>query len=162
MCKVRDVALSMLQKSISLASINANRKYLMDYVKLHKMLYLSQCVVLAKYGIELFKEPISAHNCGPYIEDELDFIFNDYGAGLIDSLEYDNGQKPVVLALPYLRNEAVDDVLAKFGLLSTREIVKITKETSAYINCRGRYDDHPVIPLGDMVAVGNELLYRQT
>ena len=158
MCKVRDVALSMLKKSIDVATTKNDRRYLMDYVKLHKMLYLGQCMLLGKYDLRLFEEPINAHNCGPYIEDALNFIFNNYGTELIERLEYDDGQRPVVLDLPYLRNEIVDFLIEKYGHFSTADMVAFTKRTDAYMCYKGSYDQHPVISQDEMKAVGKRLI----
>ena len=157
MCKVKDVALAVLQKSIDLARTKADIRYRMDSVKLHKMLYLGQCMVLSKYNMVLFQEQIYAHHCGPYIEDELDFIAADYGFDPIKTMETKDGSTPLVLPLPHLRNEVVDLLLDKFGQYSTQEIVDFAKNTSAYSKYAGHYDKQPPILPDDMKIVGDEL-----
>lgn len=157
MCKVKDVALVMLQKSHELCYSQHNRNYLMDYVKLHKLLYLGQCMVLAKHDMTLFEEPIYAHNCGPYIENELDFIVARYGFGAIEHLTDKYGQTPVILPLPFLRNEVVNELLSRFGTMSTEEIVEFTKNTAAYTANKNNLDTHPEISREIMKTVGSTL-----
>lgn len=161
MCKVRDVALAVLQKSIKLASERKSAQYYMDYVKLHKILYLGQCLVLSQYGITLFNENISAHHCGPYIEEELDFITAAYGFEPIRTLVDRKGHEPVFLPLPALRNEIVDNLLDKVGAETTETIVKMTKNTTAYLKHKEDLDDKPIITIEDMTQVGKELSLLQ-
>lgn len=158
MCKARDVALSIIQKSIDTAREKNDPKYFVDYVKLHKMLYLGQCMVLGKCNLRLFEEPVHAHNCGPYIEDSLNFVFNNYGTEPITDIKYEDGREPAVLDLPPLRNEMVDLLIKNFGYFSTWDIVKFTKETAAYAQHRENLDGRPEISLDAMKAVGKELL----
>lgn len=158
MCKVRDVALVFLEKSFDLCCRQQNPEYLMDYIKLHKMLYLGQCMVLAKHDMTLFDEPIFAHNCGPYVENELDFIVARYGFGVIENLADKNDQRPVILQLPYLRNEVVNELFQKYGTMTTAEVVKKTKETVAYAVHSDNLSNHPEIQREDMKSVGRALL----
>lgn len=158
MCKVRDVALAVLQKSIRLAIEKKDERYYMDYVKLHKLLYLGQCMVLAQYNLTLFNERITAHHCGPYIQDELDFVTAAYGFEEIKTLRGPDGKEPIILPLPVLRDEIVNKLLDTFGTYTTGDIVKMSKQTVAYTRHRGNYDNKPVICPDDMVQVGNMLL----
>ena len=148
----------MLEKSIRISCEKNDSSYCLDYVKLHKMLYLGQCITLAKYGFTLFEEDITAHHCGPYIEKKLDFIVAEYGFGKISTLVFSDGSTPLVLTLPCLREEIVDIILDKYGHLSTQEIVSITKNTNAYISLSGEYEYHPVISHAQMMQTGLVLL----
>ena len=158
MCKVRDVALAVLQKSIRLAIEKPDDNYYMDYVKLHKLLYLGQCMVLSQYGITLFNEPITAHHCGPYIQNELDFITATYGFEEIKTLRTRDGREPAIVPLPILRDEIVNKLLDKYGKYSTADIVRLSKQTSAYTRHQGKFATQPIISYEDMVIVGKSLL----
>ena len=82
MCKVADVAMTMVNRSIELAQSTGDENYYMDFVKLHKLLYLGQCAMLSTYDQLLFEEQISAHRCGPYVEG-IHFVPGTQGFGKI-------------------------------------------------------------------------------
>ena len=67
MHKTADVAMKMVNHSIELKKKYGNDAYYMDFVKLHKLMYLAQCAMLANYGRPLFEEQITAYGCGPYV-----------------------------------------------------------------------------------------------
>ena len=83
MCKVADAAMAMVNRSIKLAQDYGDESYYMDFVKLHKLLYLAQCSMLAQYGRTMFDEKITAHHCGPYVEG-IHFIPRMRGFGQIN------------------------------------------------------------------------------
>lgn len=159
MCKARDVAMTMIKKSIILAKENNNDKYLMDFVKLHKLMFLGQCYILYYYGIELFQESISAHSCGPYVNG-ISFIPATYGFSEIRETKNKDGHEPMYLPLSLTRDETVDIILEKFGTLSTKDIVAKAKDTFAYKIYEGNYDSKPIISYDAMKTAGEDLFRR--
>ncbi len=131
MCKVRDAAVLMINKSIALSKSENNENYLMDFIKLHKTLYLAQSYMLARYGSTLFEEPIYAKKCGPYV-DGIGFVPGKKGFDLIRTEITADADEVPFFPISFLREEALDVAIKKFGCLSTDEVVQYTKRTSAY------------------------------
>lgn len=128
MLKSIEVAARLLDKSIKRAQDNP--KYYMDYIKLHKLMFLAECLICYEYDIDLFKEKVTTEDTGPYIGG-LELITAVYGFGKIKNIE---SLKKYVwfFPLPLLRDETCDYILDMFGELSTIEIVRLTKNTIAY------------------------------
>lgn len=122
MCKVADAAMTMVNKSIELAK--TNESFYMDFVKLHKLLYLAQCRMLEQYGRTMFDERITARQCGPYIEG-LHFIPSKRDFGEIKIPFSDNE----FVQPSYRRMKVIEQVLEEFGKLSTDELIQYTKES---------------------------------
>ena len=156
MCMARDVAVAMVNKSIDLATAKNDNRYLMDFVKLHKLLYLGQCFILSRYDMCLFEDDISAHRCGPYV-DGIGFIPAEYGFGALKEKIIKSKNGVVYLPISYSRTETVDLILEKYGTKTTDEIVEISKGTKAYHAYEGRYDEHLRIPTEKMADSGREL-----
>lgn len=156
MCMARDVAVAMINRSIYLAEEKKDERYLMDFVKLHKLMYLGQCYILSQYGMSLFEDEISAHRCGPYV-DGIGFVPAEHGFGLITQKieKIENGIP--FLPISYTRAETVDFILESYGTKSTDEIVEITKGTKAYQAYNGRYEEHLRITPDEMEESGKEL-----
>lgn len=156
MCKSIDAAVSMINKSIALAKTEDDPRYYMDYVKLHKLLYIAQCHTLSRYGKTLFSEGIEAHRCGPLV-DGLDIIPSKCGFDLITSwlepLEFGTVDIPLSLT----RDKAVDEVLEKYGTYSTEKIVSTVKGSDVYQGYLVAADTHPRIELNDLIQSGKEL-----
>ena len=128
MAKSLDVAEAFLKKSIERGK--ENPRYYMDFVKLHKLMYLGQCYINYHYGMNLFEERIIAVDDGPYIEG-LRFVTGKCGFGEIKNI--DELKKYVLqMDLSFTRNETVDYILNMYGLYSTDEIVKIAKNTMGW------------------------------
>lgn len=123
-----DVAVNILDKSIERGKEDPS--YYMDYVKLHKLLYLGQCYLSFKYGMDLFNENITANEDGPYV-DGLSLIPAICGFGEIKTMD-EFKQCKMTLPLTFSRDETVDFILDKFGKYSTEEIVRLTKDTIGY------------------------------
>ena len=127
MCKVADAAMAMVNRSIELAGETGDESYYMDFVKLHKLLYLAQCLMLVQYGQLMFDEKITAHQCGPYVAD-LHFIPRCRGFGEIKN----PFSKSEFVRPSYRRMKVIEQVLGEFGRNSTEELIQYTKETPAY------------------------------
>lgn len=128
MAKSLEVAVDFLKKSIERGK--EETRYYMDFVKLHKLMYLAQCDIFFKYDLKLFEDRISATDGGPYI-DGLEKIIGYCGFDKIKNI--DDLKKCVIdLPLSYTRNETVNLILDKYGQYSTLEIVQLTKSTIAY------------------------------
>lgn len=127
MCKVADAAMAMVNRSIELVRETGDKSYYMDFVKLHKLLYLAQCSMLAQYGQPMFDEKITAHQCGPYVED-IHFIPRYRGFGEITK----PFSKSEYVRPSYRRMKVIEQVLGEFGRNSTEELILYTKETAPY------------------------------
>lgn len=133
MCKVADAAMTMVNRSIALTKEYEDASYYMDFVKLHKLLYLAQCSMLTQYGRTMFDERITAHQCGPYVEG-LHFIPSKRGFGQIEA----PFSESEFVRLSYRRIKVIDQVLEEFGRYSTEELIQYTKETPAYCAVKDR------------------------
>lgn len=127
MCKVMDAAMIMVNKSIKMAEEKKNTAYLLDYVAVHKLLFLCQHKMLYKYGKSMFDEEIYAHECGPYA-DGLTFLLLERGSGPI--------RKPFeekdIVPTTYIRQVVMEAILEEYGGLSTEEIVRTVKNSYLY------------------------------
>lgn len=165
MCKVRDAAMNMLKIALNEYHIKN-----MDYVKLYKLLYLGQCYALYKYSEEgkspyrLFEEDVTAHLCGPYLED-LYYIPAVFGVGIITKERFDNPgdgkKKPEYIqsVSPY-REETIRKMLLIFGKLDAAQLVAITKGTYAYQSKKDSIKDNekrPILDIADMKETGRRL-----
>lgn len=136
MAKSLDVAVAFLEKSIELGKKDS--RYYMDFVKLHKLMYLGQCFISSKFDMDLFEESVVADQSGPYIK----------GIGLITgycgfSEIYDITKlkdKALDMPLSYTRNETINLILERYGKLTTDQIVMFCKQTYAYKQYEGLYD----------------------
>lgn len=158
MCKAADVAIEFIDRSIDLWERNDDSNYLLDYVKLHKLMYLGQCYIMSLYKLKLFEDKISAHRCGPYV-DGIDFVPAYCGFGKIKKKIDKSIVKLAFLPISYTRKETVEYILNCYGKYSTDEIVKISKDTYAYKKVfEQESNDKPLIPDDDIIRTGNELL----
>lgn len=134
MAKSIDVAVKLLEDSIKQGQ--SDSRYYMDYVKLHKLMYLSYCYLNYLYGVDLFSEKITANSDGPYI-DGLTIIPAICGFGNITNMEDLNELKKFKLTMPlsFSRNEICDVIMDTYGNLDTIELVRIAKDTLAYQHC---------------------------
>lgn len=123
-----DVAVNILDKSIERGKKDPN--YYMDYVKLHKLLYLGQCYLNFKYEMDLFMDKITANDDGPYV-DGLKLIPVICG---VDKIETTDELKLCKMIFPInlSSDKTVDFLLDKFGKYSTDELVRLTKDTMGY------------------------------
>lgn len=151
MCKAVGVAIVMINKSVDLADAKKEKDYLLDFVKIHKLLYLAQCYMLYKYNKPLFDEEITAHYCGPYV-DGISCFRAEYGNKKIDN-------KVDFLPLPPDMTEAIEIVLTKYGLMNADNLVKETKQTTAYVKQAALISDFfkPLITREDMIETGKIL-----
>jgi len=139
MAKSLEVAVDFLKKSIERGK-EEPRNY-MDFVKLHKLMYLGQCYINYHYGMNLFEDKIIAMDDGPYIEG-LELVVGKCGFGEIKNIdELENYVIPMPLS--FTRNETVDYILNTYGQYSTDEIVKIAKNTNG---CNLSYNDNDKSP----------------
>lgn len=139
MAKSVEVAESFLKKSIELAK--EDPRYYMDFVKLHKLMYLGQCYINYHYGMNLFEEKIMAMDVGPYIKGIEQVVVN-CGFGEIKNIDE---LKKYVLQMPlsFTRNETVDYILNVYGHYNTDEIVRISKNTIGWKTSYNESDDVP-------------------
>ena len=132
-----DIAYHLLKKSIKLGQ--EEPKYYMDFIKLHKLMFLAQCYLNYEYGLNLFDECITANEDGPFVNG-INAIPAICGFGEIKTIDelnsYLNDMMPFHinhrLPLPALRDETCDLILDMYGKYNTLEIVKLSKNTIAY------------------------------
>lgn len=137
----------MVNGSIERAIVTGNADYYMDFMKLHKLMYIGQCYMLARYGRSLFDEKVEAHFCGPYV-DGISFIQGSRGFGLIDTpFDEKDFLRPTLF-----RSVAIEWVLQHFGKESTESLMEFTKETLAYMKAETSLTDNkkPIIAIKDM------------
>lgn len=129
MCWSRDAGMAMVNMSIDLAEEKDDPSYYMDSMKLHKLLYLSQCAMLQQYGSHMFKEAITAHRCGPYV-DGIGSIPAKMGFGLMKKRF--NPEEDEVVYPSVARMDILKQILEGFGKKTTKELIRYTKETPPY------------------------------
>lgn len=127
MCKVADAAKTMINYSIDVAETKG-REYLLDFYKLHKLLYYAQGYTLVHYNKQLFEEDIEAHSCGPYITElhrlpiDFDVISKRFPESDICPITED-------------RKAAIRYVIDRFGYMSKDELTTQAKLSSPYLLC---------------------------
>lgn len=125
MCMAVDIAKYAISKSIENKNNEADESCYLDFYKLNKLLYLSQCKMLERYNRKLFSDDIYAYRCGPYIR-TLEFVFVDW--------EYNPIDKPYeVIKLPQSEVEIVDEILSIYGKKTRHELGEITKNHPPYV-----------------------------
>ena len=135
-----DIAVHLLKKSIKLGQNDSN--YYMDFIKLHKLMFLAQCYLNFEYNLDLFDDKITANDDGPYV-DGLNSVPAICGFDIIKNIDdlmvHLHHIMPChlahILPLPLLRGETLDLILDVFGKCDTYEIVKISKNTTASQHC---------------------------
>lgn len=156
MCKSIDAAVAMVNRSIELAKEMDDRRYYMDYVKLHKLLYIAQCHALNEYDTRLFVEEIEAHRCGPFVR-ALDLIPGKCGFDLFTKRLNPTDFGTIDFPLSFSRKKAIEDVLNKYGTYSTERIVYTIKDTSAFQEYASLCESHQPIDLEVLRRAGSEL-----
>lgn len=127
MSRARDIAIYMVNRSIDMSKEKYDERYLVDFVKLHKPLYLGQYCMLEKYNKLLFEDKIYAYDCGPYVEG-VHFVPAKYGYSLLrECLPMDG-----MVRLSMFRIEIIEYVLTEFGMCSTDNLIRMTKRTEPY------------------------------
>lgn len=147
MCRAADIAMEIVNRSIKRAEVTGDDNYYMDFMKLHKLMYLGQCYMLARYGRRLFKETIRADYCGPYI-DGISFIQGSRGFGLIkEPFEESEFLRPTLF-----RQVTIEWVLKTYGTKSTEGLIDLTKKTFAYMGVQDLLndDEKPIISIESM------------
>ncbi len=129
MTEIEKLAIYIIHKSIDLANEKNDDQYYCDIYKLHKLLYYSQGIHLARYCVPLFREKIEAWDCGPIIEG-LVRIKHHYG--------YDPITKYVKsdFTIPHYQREILNYVVNRYGHLTREEIVNLSKEDQTWIDAR--------------------------
>nr|WP_325256981.1 type II toxin-antitoxin system antitoxin SocA domain-containing protein [uncultured Oscillibacter sp.] len=129
MCFAIDAAMDMVNMSIELVEETGDSSYYMNSMKLHKLLYLSQCAMLKDHSHTLFRDKIRASFCGPYVEG-IDKIAAKRGFDLIKepfTAEADGFVPPSVA-----RRDILKKILIKFGRKTAEELIQHTKDTGPY------------------------------
>lgn len=137
MCRAADAAMAMVNQSIELVRVSGDEAYYMDFVKLHKLLYLAQCSMLARYGQTMFDEKITARQCGPYV-DGIHFVPRRRG---FDRIECPFNDQDYVRP-SYWRMRIIRQVLEEYGMLDTDNLIECTKETYAYLQLKDDIGEH--------------------
>lgn len=124
-----DVAIAFLTKSIERGKEDS--RYYMDFVKLHKLMFLGQCYHRYIWDMDLVEESILMDDAGPYING-LNAVVAYCGFGEIEDIEKLKKKQGFYWPMTLLRDETCDFILDNFGTLTTMELVKLTKSLDAY------------------------------
>lgn len=157
--KSLDAAVWLLDKSIKRGQ--ENHEYYMDFVKLHKLLYLAQCYLKYKYQMDLFEENIVTSDEGPYIEG-LDLIPAYCGFSKIKNIPSKLWDCIVSLPPSFSRDEVLDIMLDMYGQYSTYEIVMLTRNTLAHEVCHDYNGKRNIIFREALEEQGKELFEDTT
>ena len=122
------VALGMVKLSVQRSERSDDGRYLIDYTKLHKLLYYAQCFSLAKYGSPLFYEDVVRQDSGPWVE-ELSRFYGNFGLG-----EYTAGHMAGVRMPEFSKREkdALLSVIASLGRMSSEELAWKAKQSAPF------------------------------
>lgn len=155
MCMAIDAAMMMVNKSVDFARDKNDPRYYLDFMKLHKLLYLAQCCMLARSNKPLFKETITAHMCGPYIEG-ISAIPAKCGFGAIKERLDERQFWPVSSG----NREIIELVLEQFCDMSTEALTDMTKKSTAYSRYANEVTEinKPRISKAAMKQTGIELM----
>lgn len=124
-----DVAIALLTKSIERGK--EDKRYYMDYVKLHKLIFLGQCFHRYVWDMDLVDDSILISDSGFYING-LNAVVAYCGFGEIKDVEELKNKQGFYLPMTLLRDETCDFILDNFGTLTTMELVKLTKRLDIY------------------------------
>lgn len=147
MCLAIDAAIYMSNKIIDIRNEKKDKNYVADFFKIHKLLYISQGIMLAKYNRTLFKEDITAHTCGVYVGG-LDTFYEMVGIQDITTKYKDN-----LILLTSDRTDILDYVANNYGNVDRNELINITKQHSIYAEAYEKVEDEypkPIICKNDL------------
>lgn len=131
-----------------------NKEYTVDYYKLHKLLYISQGIMLAEFNKPMFKEDITAHSCGVFISSYqgdkylggLDPYYSKYDIKEVTE-EIDD---PIGQLLTSDRKRILEYVAEKYGTIGKDTLILMTKEHQPYVEAyadKSKEKSEPVLPL---------------
>lgn len=149
MAKAIDAAIYLSNKVIELSEKEKKKGYVVDFIKVHKMLYIAQGIMLAKFNKTLFDETIYAHHEGPWI-DNLTIFY-----GMVEFKEIKKPLKMIsVLELTEKRKMVLDYVAEKYGYQTRDALVLATKAQKPYSEAFSKNIDifgvYPIISLSSL------------
>lgn len=103
----------------------------MDFVKLHKLIFLGQCYHRYIWDMDLVDDNVLINDAGPYING-LNAVVAYCGFGEIENIDELKSKQAFYLPMTLLRDETCDFILDNFGTFTTMELVKLTKGTDVY------------------------------
>ena len=124
-----DVAIAFLTKSIERGK--EDKRYYMDFVKLHKLIFLGQRYHRFVWDMDLVNDNVLINEAGPYING-LNAVVAYCGFGEIEDIEELKRKQGFYLPMTLLRDETCDYILDHFGALTTIELVRLTKKLDVY------------------------------
>ena len=136
MCLAIDAAIYMAN-TITNKNKTDCEAYTVDYYKLHKLLYISQGIMLSMHNKKMFQEDITAHSCGAFVSSYcdneylggLDPYYSKYGIKEItEEIESDMSQ----LLTPD-RKKILEYVATRYGSIGRDELIFKTKGHTPYI-----------------------------
>lgn len=139
MCKVVDAAMTMVNHSIDVAKKTGDRRYLVNFYKLHKLLYYAQGYMLSRYGKGIFEEEIEAHKCGPFINELLSMPCG------YDDIETKFPDEDV-FPLTQDRIDAIDYAIKEYGSYTKDELVNKSKGDQIYLDFLNPATEKTIIP----------------
>jgi uncharacterized phage-associated protein len=157
-----DVAVFMLNRSITIAQIKNDPRYYMDSEKLNMLLFLGQCYLLTTHGEHLFHENIIARNEGPCVESLVGVVTGHCGFGPITKSVSAKNFKREQSSISEHQAEAIDKMLDRYGPHSTFALVTMVKSLDAYKNAMAldvdrTFEGDPIIPTYMLQVTGIKL-----
>lgn len=157
MAKAIDAAIYLSNKVNELKRINKNINYTIDYYKIHKMLYIAQGIMLAKYNKTLFDESIRTHIDGPNI-DGLSIFY-----GMVGCQEIEQKIEEIsILGLTPKRKLVLDYVAEKYGCQTRDTLIFNTKQHKPYLETFNThtksiaFSSYPIMPIEDLKSFFKE------
>lgn len=144
MTKVIDAAIYLTNKVIELSENDP--KYSVDFIKTHKMLYIAQGIMLAKYNKSLFDEVIFAQEDGPWVDGLTDF----YKMVGLEKIEHKIEEKNILGLTPF-RIMVLNYVVLEYGHYTRDELVTTTIPPKLYTDSQIAesiiiFGTYPIIP----------------
>ena len=112
---------------------------LVDYFKLHKLLFFMQGYSLALYGVPLFNNKTRAHTCGPLISD-LEDVYLTYGVFTItEELTMPNREHS---SIPTVYKATINDAFCRFGLFNRDHLIDWSMNMKIWEQARENSNDN--------------------
>lgn len=133
MYDVADAAMFIVNCTVGRAIETGNEAWYIDFVQLHKLLYLAQCEMMRQYGQPLFRGTILACPGGPYVNG-ISFVARQKGFGkiMVPFMEQE------FVRPSYRRVKVVKQILDEYGRKGVQELCLLTKNTKVYSTAMAR------------------------
>lgn len=133
MYDVADAAMFIVNCTVGRAIETGDEARYIDFVQLHKLLYLAQCEMMRQYGQPLFGGTILARPSGAYV-DKISFVVRQKGFSKIKvPFTEEEFVRP-----SYRRVKVVKQILDEYGRKDVPELCFLTMNTPGYRTAMAR------------------------